>query len=293
MQRSYQWCLGLFFSEHMNLELQRLQDEFGWQPPPIRNPEIPNWFQPVGFTPASSAFSNDVIHSRAQLDSQSWWYQTRNEIITKLLHNVPKQVAIWDVGSGTGSVAAAFQRAGRSVLAIEPSEAGSLLTAKAGILSFRSTLSALDLPAGSVRAVSFFDVLEHVENRHELLDETARVLIPGGLLVVTVPALPSLWSQFDVEEGHFLRYTKAALEQELLDHGFACDKLGYFFALTTIPLYVFRALPYRLKCRSKLSDRSALSAAPGTLGRVATFIERKIALQAPFGSSLIAIARRI
>jgi len=64
-------------------------------------------------------------------------------------------------------------------------------------------------------------VLEHIEDESRALDEWRRVLAPGGLLLIFVPAHMYLWSEHDVANQHFRRYDRAllirALERAELD----------------------------------------------------------------------------
>ena len=135
-------------------------------------------------------------------------------------------------------------------------------------------------------------MLEHVTNRQDFLQETERVLVPGGHFIVTVPALQLLWSHADLEAGHYLRYSRRTLRKELGMYGFEVLSLGYFFALTVPPLLLIRALPYRLGLRVSDSNNSALRASGGILGKLAGRIEIAWAGHVPFGSSLLAVARK-
>jgi hypothetical protein len=63
----------------------------------------------------------------------------------------------------------------------------------------------------TARAVTLLDVLEHQADDRAFLSALVAKLAPGTTLLLTVPALPSLWSQWDVALGHFRRYDKATL----------------------------------------------------------------------------------
>mgnify|MGYP000418334105 FL=1 len=135
-------------------------------------------------------------------------------------------------------------------------------------------------------------MLEHVTNRQGFLQEILRVLAPGGYFIVTVPALNLLWSHADVEAGHYLRYSRRTLRDELEIRGLEVLSLGYFFALIVPPLFLIRALPYRLGLQFRNSNNSALRANGGILGKIAGHIEDAWAGHVPFGSSLLAVARK-
>jgi SAM-dependent methyltransferase len=61
--------------------------------------------------------------------------------------------------------------------------------------------------------VTYFDVLEHIEDDRGELRRAVERLRPGGRLVVVAPAFPALYSPFDAAIGHHRRYTRATLER--------------------------------------------------------------------------------
>lgn len=59
--------------------------------------------------------------------------------------------------------------------------------------------------------VMAFEVLEHIEDDSAALNQWSRWLVPGGTLLMSVPAHPWQWNAADVWAGHFRRYRKADL----------------------------------------------------------------------------------
>ena len=59
---------------------------------------------------------------------------------------------------------------------------------------------------GKVACVTALDVLEHLEDDARAVREFHRVLQPGGIAVITVPADMRLWSDWDESLLHFRRY---------------------------------------------------------------------------------------
>ena len=275
-----------------NFEFDRLVRDFGFDVSSCVvnndavNPSLEN------DQPEVSAFS-DVLQSKiAKAVESSWWYRVRNEIIVRNLRRWDFVDTLWDIGAGTGAVAAALIAAGIQAIAVEPSIGGAAIATQHGVVSIQGTLQGLNLPDECLAGVGAFDVLEHVTNRQDFLNEVLRVLLPGGHFIATVPALQLLWSHADVEAGHYLRYSRRTLRKELETHGFEVLSLGYFFALTVPPLLFIRALPYRLGLRVHDSNNSALRASGGILGKIVGRIEIAWAGHVPFGSSLIAVARK-
>ncbi len=63
--------------------------------------------------------------------------------------------------------------------------------------------------------VLYIDVLEHVEDDKQELLMAAKVLAPGGHLVVLSPAHQWLFSRFDHRIGHYRRYSRETLNMRV------------------------------------------------------------------------------
>lgn len=66
-------------------------------------------------------------------------------------------------------------------------------------------------PLGPFDTLLYMDVVEHIEDDRGELAHAARLLAPGGHLVVLSPAHQWLFTPFDKAIGHFRRYTRASL----------------------------------------------------------------------------------
>lgn len=277
----------------MHPELDRLQREFGWRAESVAvTDESRRLWMVAKRQPEESEFSESQWDDLNERLDKSWWYQTRNEIISDGLRHVLASSTIWDLGGGSGAVARFLCDHGHSVIEVEPSSRGAAIASQRGLTSFCGHLKDLELPSESINAFAMFDVLEHLNNHDEVLAEIHRTLTSGGRLVLSVPALNFLWSQFDDDAGHFRRYNKNSIRRELTAHGFVVDRLGYFFVLTVLPALLLRAVPYRLGRTTATGAQEALGPEGGSLGIVARWVERKIAFRAPIGSSLFVVARK-
>jgi SAM-dependent methyltransferase len=151
--------------------------------------------------------------------------------------------------------------------------------------------SGLELPFAdeSFAAVLALDVIEHVADDIVLLREAGRVLRPGGVLLVTVPALPWLWSSHDEVNGHFRRYTLPALTAALQAGGFSPARVSYYNALL-LPLAIMR----KFAARVAGSDEHHLEDLPRPLNsllRKVLSVEGRVVRRRdlPLGASLIAV----
>ena len=72
-------------------------------------------------------------------------------------------------------------------------------------------MTALPFAEASFDAVVLGEVLEHVPDDGAAVAEVARVLRPGGVLALSVPAHPRLYGPSDRWAGHVRRYRRAGL----------------------------------------------------------------------------------
>lgn len=96
--------------------------------------------------------------------------------------------------------------------------------------------SILELPFenGSFDAATCMDVLCQISypgDSDRALAEIARVLKPGGLLVVNAPAYRWMWSYHDVACQSRHRYSRGEFRQQILDAGFRLDRLTHWNAI--------------------------------------------------------------
>src|SRR6266581_6598948 len=95
----------------------------------------------------------------------------------------------------------------------------------------RFDLNECPLPDASIDAVVMLNVLEHIADDGLALKQVRRILKPSGMLVLEVPAGPSLYDAYDTALRHFRRYDMKALSRKLVDTGFDIVRrshLGFF-----------------------------------------------------------------
>jgi len=147
--------------------------------------------------------------------------------------------------------------------------------------------------------VGLFDVLEHLPDDEQVLRDLNRFLLPGGFLLLTVPAHMSLWSYFDVAACHCRRYQLQELRQKLLDTGYEIEYLSEF--MTALFPLVWAARRFRATGPSVAANRQQVAAElriipifnglmTWLLSLEARWIARRRRL--PFGTSLLAVARK-
>ncbi len=231
----------------------------------------------------------------ASLEDWHFWCAGRDVLIDRLLtrhlHNLSGRF-ILDVGAGTGHYAARLQLQGARVMAADNEI--SPLARERELPFVQGSVVQLPLEDHRVEAVLARDVLEHVDE-NEALQEWQRVLQPDGLLIVLVPAFPSLWGPRDVQAGHLRRYRRADLAKVIRANGFTLLELrGY--QMTLLPLMFLS----RRRARRLGHGELATEEQPGRLtNRLFVTVntgEARLARFAiplpPIGSTLVAVARR-
>ena len=273
-------------------EFARLAREHAWDAAGVLTMHDGVW---CAATPAApdSTFSDATQLMIADAAETGLWYRERTCLIQKAMDRHAIRGPVWDLGAGTGVVTPHLVRSGESAIAVEPSAIGAQIASGRGVTAIAATLEALRLPDDAIRSVAMLDVLEHLGDPQATLQEAVRVLEPGGGVIVTVPAFGLLWSRDDIDAGHHRRYRRGSLVQLLEDAGLTVLECRYFFAVTAIAVLIARALPHRLGLwRPLISTSDAVAAGGGRLGDVVAAVERRLVGRVPFGSSLIAVARK-
>ncbi len=154
-----------------------------------------------------------------------------------------------EVGAGTGSFSELIlQESIDSLSLVEPSEMFESLTANVAQIknnthvdfykSIFSDVATEILDKQKPDSIIYVNVMEHIENDRLELDHIHRTLGKGGRCFIFVPALMSLYGEFDRKIGHFRRYTKPEVEEKCGSAGFKILKSKYFDLAGIVPWFV-------------------------------------------------------
>ena len=156
---------------------------------------------------------------------------------------------------------------------------------------------AVPLPDGSLEYVTALDVLEHVPDDAAVVRGFHRLLKPGGLAVVTVPAGMALWSDWDEVLHHFRRYNRAQLRALFPKEGWELVYVNY----TNVVVYpavwlvrkwrAWRPPKAGAATTARTEDRIPPRALNALLRAVFAGLGR-CPVPFPFGVSLVLVARR-
>jgi ubiquinone/menaquinone biosynthesis C-methylase UbiE len=150
-----------------------------------------------------------------RVEGEHWYYSGKRHFVRDWLRRVrsPQSTdVLLDCGAGTGRFAQEMESLCRVLVLDDHEESLRLLRQRVRpeqILSLAG--DAVPLPDGSLEYVTALDVLEHVPDDAAVVRGFHRLLKPGGIAAVTVPASMALWSDWDVTLHHFRRYHRAQL----------------------------------------------------------------------------------
>lgn len=102
-------------------------------------------------------------------------------------------------------------------------------------------------------SVLYVDVLEHIESDEEELRYVYKITKKNGFILIFVPALPSLYSEFDKKIGHFRRYSKKRLVEVVKKNGFSIESIQYFDIAGAILWYIVFVLLGKTTSKTNVS----------------------------------------
>lgn len=144
--------------------------------------------------------------------------------------------------------------------------------------------SGVHLANMGVDTIVALNVLEHIENDAFALLELQSILVPGGRVILQLPAHALLYGTLDKNIDHYRRYTKKDIRKKLVSAGLEPERFFRMNMPGAAGWFVY----------SRLLKREILPTGPlglfNTLTPLFTAVERVAPI--PFGLSLFAVARK-
>jgi len=231
-------------------------------------------------------------------EQSHWWYQgmaaiTRN--ILDVFYAPGSGLAILDAGCGTGAGFLFLSQYG-SVTGLDISSYALRFCAGRGCTEVvGASVMALPFRDETFDLVTSFDIL-YFEGIHDetALKETARVLRPGGRLLIRVPAFDWLRGAHDAKVSTAHRYTSKELAGKLGKSGFEIELLSYA-NMILFPLALLKRFTEKWRLAPQQdSDLAVNMGAFSSLFRNCLVIESKLIRfwRFPFGLSVVAVAKK-
>ncbi len=237
------------------------------------------------------------------------WFAGRTRAILKYLdaelgtNGAAQTRRVLDVGGGAGNMAHHLAHYG-VVTNIEYNPRPIPVAQQRGVTTVQGSGDALPFPDATFDLVALLDTVEHIPDELGVFAECARVLKPGGVLLVTVPAYMWLWSYNDEINAHQRRYTADELKLKLELSGLHVSRISYnnFFLFPVVAGIRFLR-PYNPGLKSPHLDAAAevyqvdmepIPEPVNTILHGVYWLEAEILEWAafPFGISILCAARK-
>ena len=189
--------------------------------------------------------NNNIFNRHIKNQKKHWWFQARKKIIKNLIEqiNLKKKNKILDFGSGSGVNLDMLKRQGSVDVHEQNKYARKMI--KKNFKRINNIYSNLKIKKNFYDLILVADVIEHVKNPKSLLKNLKKFLKKDGYILITVPAYQFLYSKKDEKLGHYRRYNKKNLIDEL--KGFKIKNISYFNTFLFFPIMFITIINKLLK----------------------------------------------
>jgi SAM-dependent methyltransferase len=230
-----------------------------------------------------------------ELEDHYWWFVGRRGLALRLLRQFvgKERPDVLDLGCGTGVVLRELASWAHPVgLDMSEKALGYCQTRELREL-VKGDGERLPFAGNSFDAIVGLDIFEHIKDDVAAFQETYRVLRPGGVVVLSVPAFRALWGPHDVALHHHRRYRASEVRKRLREAGFDPIRVGYSVFFLFPIVVVWRVIEKRKRGPAKASLVKVPAWGNRLLSKIqdveATMIQR---FNLPWGSSVIAVGRK-
>lgn len=239
-----------------------------------------------------SVYANEAI-----VEANHWWFVGRRKLFAAEIARagISNEARVLDIGTSTGTNLRMLRELSyRHVTGLDFSQDAIRFCEEKGLGPVRQgDVCAMPFADESFDLVLATDIVEHVDDDRQALKEIARVLAPGGTVLITVPAFQALWGLQDDVAQHKRRYTQKMLAEIVAGAALQMERRYYFNYLLFAPIWVARKLIHFLNLRLESENRVNTRALNRILSLVFEFdIRTAPAIHPPFGVSILAIAQK-
>ncbi|MFN8050320.1 MAG: class I SAM-dependent methyltransferase [Acidimicrobiales bacterium] len=229
----------------------------------------------------------------ASIEADHWWYRRIRWTVVSLVgrrrRNDGRPLRILELGAGTGAASSDLE----GVVAVDRTERSMVFLRDRPVTAIRADATALPIPGGTFDVVVAVNLLHSVADPSSVLAEAARVLVPGGCLVLIEPAFSFLQRAHDERVDGLRRFRRPELRHLVEAVGLEVRRSTYAFSFL-VPPAAAQGLAYRLR-RSVEEVPTSIKRRrlDGVLGMLsaaerALLGERNV----PFGTSVALLAER-
>jgi SAM-dependent methyltransferase len=248
---------------------------------------------------SAGGFHADYFPELFRIEATSFWFRARNQVIMYALRRYAKNFrSLLEIGCGTG-----FVLSGVAHEFPEAKLTGGEIFIDGLSFAFQRLpmcrfmqMDARCIPfVEEFDVIGAFDVLEHIKEDEEVIEQIHDALRPNGIMIITVPQHAWLWSTTDEHAFHERRYSASEIEGKTRAAGFDILRSTSFVSLL-LPAMAFSRI--RRKRNEKNMDSTSELNITKTLNALFYRIMKielfgiKLGLNYPVGGSRLIVAQK-
>ena len=201
---------------------------------------IARWSPGTHESAADANMAEAILVDLAPVVAHHPWWRARTRLTLALLEQleIKPPALIIDVGCGWGTTLAALEERGYTATGADISRRALERLDGPGRTLVELDLTAPWSPPSGFKpfdAALALDVIEHIDDDRAAVARLADLVRPGGIVVVSVPALPDLFTEFDQIQGHRRRYLPPSLQATFEGSGLTLDRT-FWWGSWMVPL---------------------------------------------------------
>ena len=169
-------------------------------------------------------------------------------IMPEIEKHIPEKGRLLEIGCATGTLLAQVRNRGWSVAGVEPEEWTCKIARETYQLDvINSTFQEAAIEESSFDAVLLLHVIEHLPDPFKGLQQIARLIRPGGFLVIETPRFDTLWFKLlkgrerSIIRGHYYYFTRRTIQALVCKSGFEVIQLDSVGRTVTLDRLCFYA----------------------------------------------------
>lgn len=237
-----------------------------------------------------------------ETESYHWWFKAKRKIVLELakpyLNDTREgEISLADMGCGTGLLLYELEKIG-NVTGYDYSDTALAYCKRknhAKLVKFNLGDSAFE-PQATYDMVFALDILEHIKNDTVAINNIYKAVKNGGHAVITTPAFQWLWSQNDINNMHYRRYSLQQLTVLAENAGFNVEFISYYNFWLFVPIAIIKWIcrVLHLDKHSSIEYNSGNGLLNNFLYKIFSAEGKRISVHKsfPFGVSLIMLCSK-
>ena len=243
---------------------------------------------------------SDLLELTAQAEATHFWFHGFRGYVVPAVRRIAagrRDLQIIDCGCGTGyNLRHVLEPHGRTFgFDFNPDAIRRARPGRRPLV--RADIQRIPFKSNTFDLATSFDVVQSVPDDRAALREMARVLKPGGSVVINVTALDLLRGDHSDVWGELRRYTRETAAALVQSAGLEPSSITYLFgSLVPLMLAVRKAQAMRRRYRAPTGDEDLTVPSAPVNSVLTALVRAEVALASrmtiPFGSSLLIVARK-